>query len=518
MRIIYIYICFTTVNFMSAILSADDLNDFISPGVACIKPVEVIPETEIQTGSQGEVLEVTKETGQSQALQQAQISLSDCLACSGCITSAEEVLVAQHSHKELLNSLKDPSNREKVFVASISHQSRASIAQAFSLSYEECDKFLLKLFVERLGFKYVVGLGLGRRISNMYTAKDVIDRKSATPVLGSACPGWILYAEKTHPYILGSITCVKSPQQITGNILKHLTSSDLEVPIQDVYHVSIMPCFDKKLEAARPEEGVDVDCVITAKELVQLMQDENIEFDSIITAIKRDTHSLQSLYSVFSPKSWPKVCESWLNDEGSSSGGFALQYLLRLKRGLGGGDNLVIRLVEGRNSDIYNLCLFDLATDSVVGTSSVVNGFRNIQNLVRKFKQGGGKPVSSLAARRKAREAAKGNKSGNVELADPFRSQFVELMACPGGCINGGGQIAGPDGVDSKDWIGKAGIKYRDIPLSAYGDGSRDKEIEEWLEGYIVGRKLSRERVLKTVYKEVEKPSGDAALLLGSKW
>ncbi|RGP62374.1 cytosolic fe-s cluster assembly factor nar1, partial [Fusarium longipes] len=91
---------------MSAILSADDLNDFISPGVACIKPIETLPSAP-PPQSQSLETEVIVDGQQPSANPNApaQISLTDCLACSGCVTSAEAVLVSLQSHAEVLTTL-----------------------------------------------------------------------------------------------------------------------------------------------------------------------------------------------------------------------------------------------------------------------------------------------------------------------------------------------------------------------------------------------------------------------------
>src|ERR1700749_1163535 len=88
---------------MSAILSADDLNDFISPGVACIKPIESLPPKSSSSDNPYEVTTEDKVAASNPA--PAQISLTDCLACSGCVTSAEAVLVSLQSHTEVLNTL-----------------------------------------------------------------------------------------------------------------------------------------------------------------------------------------------------------------------------------------------------------------------------------------------------------------------------------------------------------------------------------------------------------------------------
>ncbi|KAI5305012.1 hypothetical protein KEM56_005491, partial [Ascosphaera pollenicola] len=149
---------------MSAILSADDLNDFITPGVACIKPVETLPKQE-ETENPYEV--TTEDKVAQQDLPPAQISLTDCLACSGCVTSAEAVLVSLQSHAEVLKSLDsapefnffesgnivlknnqscDGSTGPKIFVASVSPQVRASLAATYGLSQQQAG-YLIEQFL-----------------------------------------------------------------------------------------------------------------------------------------------------------------------------------------------------------------------------------------------------------------------------------------------------------------------------------------------------------------------------------
>ena len=131
---------------MSAILSADDLNDFITPGVACIKPVETLPTTTSAPADSSLEFEVIIDGQQPpSAAEPAQISLTDCLACSGCVTSAEAVLVSLQSHNEVLSVLDeapallivgDGTNKftveglenesSKLFVVSVSPQTRPS--------------------------------------------------------------------------------------------------------------------------------------------------------------------------------------------------------------------------------------------------------------------------------------------------------------------------------------------------------------------------------------------------------
>ncbi|MDA4132984.1 MAG: hypothetical protein OK454_07650, partial [Thaumarchaeota archaeon] len=194
---------------MSAILSADDLNDFISPGVACIKPVETLPSappppTHDPSSLEHEVIldgQQPSSTAGGNA-PPAQISLTDCLACSGCVTSAEAVLVSLQSHTELLATLDAaPALRvagpdaegeykveglengsAKLFVASVSPQTRASLAAACGNGVTERQAGLM---IERL-LRGADGLKAGGKWGSGFTwVVDTNTAREACLVLGS---------------------------------------------------------------------------------------------------------------------------------------------------------------------------------------------------------------------------------------------------------------------------------------------------------------------------------------------
>lgn len=504
---------------MSAILLADDLNDFISPGVACIKPVEVKPteagEVEIQIDENGNPLEISKIDGKISALAPAQISLADCLACSGCITSAEEVLVAQHSHDELLKAL---AAKDRTFVASISHQLRASLAHAYGYTVAQMDRLLVKL-LESMGFKYVVGTALGRKLLLLQEAVHMIERKkqgAKSPVLSSICPGWVLYAEKTHPEVLTYMSTVKSPQQITGLLLKTLVSQELAVPRDKIYHLSIMPCFDKKLESARPEALAvasslpDVDCVLTAKELVNMLEASGHQL--VLENAVQIANDRPDLYTECAPERWPFKELSWANDSGSESGGYAYNYLQLLKNhfvteGYKPGAFDLVRL-EGKNSDIYELHL--MYDGNKIASAAVVNGFRNIQNLVRRLKPSG-KKTNPLVARRRARMA-----KDSEEQVDAAKCDYVEIMACPGGCINGGGQISSPT-QQEQEWMVEVQQVYETI-RSIDLDNDLAVQLANWSNDFCTDYGVPVERLYETHFSEVEKPTDANAILMGATW
>ena len=486
---------------MSAILSADDLNDFISPGVACIKPIETLPAAPPQpSGNENEVILDGQQPSSSSAdpSKPAEISLTDCLACSGCVTSAEAVLVSLQSHAEVLSMMDsapalrvvgpDPSGKftvegldnpdAKLFVASVRPQTRANLAAACGSSRSEHDagRMLENLLSGPAGlpsggkwnngFTWVVDTNVAREATLVLGADEVLGSTPpglatpSKPILASSCPGWVCYAEKTHPYVLPHISKVKSPQALMGTLLKTTLSRKLGIPPSRIWHLAVMPCFDKKLEASReeltdevwggsgqPGRGVrDVDCVITSKEILMLAESRNLDFFNIPPgpsspqnpALFPDEKLRSFLFSHKGTNKAPRTA-------GSSGGN--LYHILQAKAAQLPGSEIQIN--RGRNADVVEYTIS--VNGEAVFKAARYYGFRNIQNLVRRLKPArpsrmpGGKPFGS--ARRPT------GKSASLDYS------YVEVMACPGGCTNGGGQIKVDDPIilERKNFSGKPG-------------------------------------------------------------
>ncbi|KAF9250082.1 hypothetical protein DTO027I6_278 [Penicillium roqueforti] len=488
---------------MSAILSADDLNDFISPGVACIKPVETLPPKD--TKNQEDAYEVTTEDKvQPEDLPPAQISLTDCLACSGCVTSAEAVLISLQSHAEVLNTLDahpeiplkhehhgvivnntEDSGEGKIFVASVSPQVRASIATTYGISEKEAGYMINQLLsgpqglrsggTYGNGFTWVVDTNAMREAVLVLTADEVSDSLNSEdsttagqsddslpkrPILSSACPGWICYAEKTHPFILPHLSRLKSPQALSGTFLKTVLSKSLGVHPSRIWHLAVMPCFDKKLEASREEltdvswrQGDstssetqpvrDVDCVITARELLSLASSRGFSLSNL---------PLQPLPLSFTPPFPEKTLGSLLSLKRSraeqtlaagTSGGYLHQVLMTFQA-RNSGSKLVIN--RGRNVDVVEYVLMSQEGQTILKAARYY-GFRNIQNLVRKLKPArvsrlpGAKPAARPVARPAAGRRQPISRNAVSTSSSGSDYAYVEVMACPGGCTNGGGQI-----------------------------------------------------------------------------
>jgi iron only hydrogenase large subunit-like protein len=144
-----------------------------------------------------------------------------------------------------------------------------------------------------LGVEYVFDTSFSREFSLLESAAEFVARYKNSislplPMLASACPGWICYAEKTHgDFVLPYISTTKSPQQIMGSIVKNYFSSTIGQKADNIYHCAIMPCYDKKLEASRDDfyndimKTRDVDCVLTSVEILDILAQKNIDFKAL---------------------------------------------------------------------------------------------------------------------------------------------------------------------------------------------------------------------------------------------
>eukprot|EP00124_Ichthyophonus_hoferi_P004517 Ihof_evm2s508 gene=Ihof_evmTU2s508 len=410
-------------------LQLTELDDFITPSQECVKPVKIdrragakeVLEYAIDLGAAAVIddtdgyLQVGMD-GTSKKLEKVAITLNDCLACSGCITSAESVLISSQSQSELYKILVEnarleeagEASKKKVVVVSVSPQSRASIAAKYGLTSKEVAHRLTQFF-KNLGVTYVLDTTFSRNISLLECQREFIDRykrrqnggdpQLPLPMLTSACPGWVCYAEKTHgEYVLPYISATKSPQQVMGSIVKDYLSRQLGKTNADIYHVTVMPCYDKKLEASRSDfyndlySTRDVDCVITTSEVDAMFKEKGVDFKDLAG------QPLDSVLSVAEPDRMVDNDDLY-NHTGGGSGGYLDHTFRYAAKTLFGVEVNDIVYKAGRNKD-FNEAILEVDGKVVLRFASAY-GFRNIQNLVQKIKR---------------------SKS-------PY--DFVEVMACP---------------------------------------------------------------------------------------
>jgi iron only hydrogenase large subunit-like protein len=221
-----------------------------------------------------------------------------------------------------------------------------------------------------------------------------------------------------------------------GSIVKDFMAKKLMINPNEICHVSIMPCYDKKLEASRQDfyndlySSQDVDLVLSTLEVEQILLDKNIS----IHQIPKTVLLKQPIFPFVKVSSDDDGCLALSN--GSSSGGY-LEWVLRyavkclyntiltsndIQQGQNG-----ISIISGRNADFTTITYTPEGYSEPTLKFAYVYGFKNIQNLVRKLK---------------------------VKRSGPTPFHFVEVMACPQGCINGGAQSRDdPSQLPTKEWI-----------------------------------------------------------------
>ncbi|EGN99768.1 hypothetical protein SERLA73DRAFT_179963 [Serpula lacrymans var. lacrymans S7.3] len=257
-------------------------------------------------------------------------------------------------------------------------------------------------------------------------------------MLASACPGWICYAEKAHSEMLPFIARTKSPQQIMGTLVKSWIGNQWGKRPDEIYHVSVMPCYDKKLEASRQDfynemySTRDVDCVITTGELELMMREKG--WDLSVPVDSEDAPP----FTPSSPSHEEQFLPELLSHPGTSSGSYLHSLISAMSRVSDGPTSLSFKTV--RTSDYEEYTLRNQETGEVVFKGAKCYGFRNLQNVVRKVGREAGVQVGKGAAGRMAggiRARLKKNADGEADRG----YDYVEVMACPGGCVNGGGQL-----------------------------------------------------------------------------
>jgi iron only hydrogenase large subunit-like protein len=220
----------------SGTIKLANIDDYITPANACVKPVAPAEDGKIQP-----------------------LTLKDCLACSGCVTSAETILAEKQSLGAFLGL---PPGRA---VVGLSPQAVLHTAAEQGVSPLQAHQLLAGYFRARQA-RAVLGMRMANLVSLLLLEQEYRARHQAghLPLLLSECPGWVCYCEKlAGEKAVALLSRVKSPQQVFGILAKDHFGADSSV-------VTLMPCYDKKLESARyayEKEIQEVDVVLTLNEI-----------------------------------------------------------------------------------------------------------------------------------------------------------------------------------------------------------------------------------------------------------
>uniref|UniRef100_G3S688 Nuclear prelamin A recognition factor n=2 Tax=Homininae TaxID=207598 RepID=G3S688_GORGO len=246
------------------------------------------------------------EKGEFHKLADAKIFLSDCLACDSCVTAEEGVQLSQQNAKDFFRVLnlnkKCDTSKHKVLVVSVCPQSLPYFAAKFNLSVTDASRRLCG-FLKSLGVHYVFDTTIAADFSILESQKEFVRRyrqhseeERTLPMLTSACPGWVRYAERVLGRPITAHLCTaKSPQQVMGSLVKDYFARQQNLSPEKIFHVIVAPCYDKKLEALQESlppalhGSRGADCVLTSGEIAQIMEQGDLSVrDAAVDTLNKD--------------------------------------------------------------------------------------------------------------------------------------------------------------------------------------------------------------------------------------
>lgn len=328
-----------------------------------------------------------------------EMAATNCVACGQCrVVCPTGALTIHHNMTEVWNALGDKNTR---VVVQIAPAVRVAVSEAFGLPKGENSMGKIVAALHRMGFDEVFDTTYSADLTIMEESAEFLDRVAnggTLPLLTSCCPAWVKFVENEYPEFNRNISTCRSPQGMFSAVLKHYYADEANAQGKKTYVVSIMPCTAKKMEAERPDSytnGVkDTDIVLTTHELIRMIDAHGINFETLPS----------------------EACDMPF---GIGSGGGVIF-------GVTGGvtEAVLRRLVDGHDP----ATLTAIAESGVRGDSGIKEFTVPYNGIDVKICV-----ASGLGNARKVLEAVK---SGAKEY------HFIEVMACPGGCVMGGGQPA----------------------------------------------------------------------------
>ncbi|MGH0053107.1 MAG: NADH-dependent [FeFe] hydrogenase, group A6 [Sphaerochaetaceae bacterium] len=393
-----------------------------------------------------------------------QLEDSPCVRCGQC--AAHCPVGAIYEKDEIATFQEAVADPEKQVVVQIAPSIRVGLSESFGLPAGTVTTGKIYAALRRLGVSAVHDTNFGADLTIMEEGSELVHRLTKggmLPQFTSCCPAWVDYVEKYYPDLLDMVSSAKSPMQMVGAIEKTYTAEKLGIDPEKMYTVAIMPCTAKKYEAYRDESMrssgyQDVDLVLTTREFARLIKSSGIDF------LQLEDEAPDSLVSEYS-------------GAGTIFGatGGVMEAAVRTAYHVVTGkelENIDIEAVRGLSEIKKGTVDFDGTPIRV----AVVHGLSHVAEVLDEVR----------AARAEGKQA-------------PY--EFIEVMACRGGCIAGGGQPYGATDILRKE---RAAGLYSDDKHSKVRCSHQNESIKQLYDEFLE-KPLSKKshHLLHTTYQEI---------------
>lgn len=337
---------------------------------------------------------------------EAPLGETNCVSCGQCITVCPTGALSEIDDTEKVwAALADPS---KHVVVQTAPAVRAALGEAFGLPVGTNVEGKMAAALRRMGFDKVFDTNFSADLTIMEEANEFIDRVKnggKLPIITSCSPGWVKYCEHFFPEFIPNLSSCKSPQQMFGAIVKTYYADKMGIDPKDIVSVSVMPCTAKKFEIGRDDQDAaglpDVDVAITTRELSRMIKRAGLMFNNLPD-------------------------EGFDHPLGESTGAGVI---------FGATGGVMEAALRTAVETLTGEALAKVDFEEVRGTAGIKEATYKVGDLEVKAAV-----CSGLA---NAKELLTKIKNGEANY------HIVEVMACPGGCVNGGGQTFQPASVQN---------------------------------------------------------------------
>ena len=327
-----------------------------------------------------------------------------CVSCGQCIVNCPTGALRERDQcDDVLDAINDP---EKFVIVQTAPSIRATLGECFGMLIGTDVEGKMVAALRRLGFDKVFNTDFSADLTIMEEANELIERiqnGGVLPMITSCSPGWVKFCEHYYPDLLDHLSSCKSPQQMAGAIFKTWYAQKNNIDPKNIVSVSIMPCTAKKFEVGRDDQNAagvaDVDIALTTRELGRLIDRAGIDFVNLPDEEFDPTLDIATgAGAIFGATGG--VMEAALRTAADTISGKSLDNV----------EYKEVRGTDGIKEAVYNVAGNDIKV-------AIASGLSNANAILKKIRNG---------------------------EAD---YQFIEIMCCPGGCVNGGGQPIQPASV-----------------------------------------------------------------------